>query len=69
MARLVRLPLYHILIEEINARDCSKCQRIGQYLWNKYGQRGINNQGWPELFYADDKKALDIVNAIYYGEP
>lgn len=59
MARLVGLPEWPVLLAEINGRDTRL--RIGQFVWNKYGQRGIDGAGWPEFFYADDAKAIDML--------
>lgn len=64
MARLIGIPEWSKLISEINERD--KSIRIGQFVWNKYGQRGIDGAGWPEFFYADDAKAIDMLVA-YMG--
>lgn len=64
MARLVGLPEWHVLFQEINARD--KNLRIGQFIWNKYGERGIYGEGWPAFFYADDAKAIDMLEE-YHG--
>lgn len=64
MARLIGLPEWSKLISEINSRD--KGIRIGQFVWNKYGQRGIDGAGWPEFFYAEDAKAIDMLEA-YMG--
>jgi len=64
MARLIGIPEWSKLISEINERD--KSIRIGQFVWNKYGQRGIDGAGWPEFFYADDAKAIDMLEA-YMG--
>ena len=64
MARLVGLPDWHTIREEISGRESGV--RVGQFVWNKYGQIGIDGEGWPEFFYADDAKALDML-ANYYG--
>lgn len=61
MARLIGLPEWSKLIAEINSRDSLGGERIGQFVWNKYGQRGIDGAGWPEFFYADDAKAIDML--------
>ena len=61
MARLVGLPEWPVLLAEINSRD--KGIRIGQFVWNKYGQHGIDGEGWPEFFYAGDEKAIDMLEA------
>lgn len=63
MARLVGLPDFHSLKKHINSRDTTI--RIGQFVWNNYGQRGIDGKGWPELFYADDAKAIEILEKYY----
>lgn len=59
MARLVGLPEWHVLCNEIIRRDPGV--RIGQFVWNKYGVNGIDGKGWPELFYADNSTAIDIL--------
>lgn len=64
MARLVGLPDWHTIRGEISGRESGV--RVGQFVWNKYGQTGIDGEGWPEFFYADDAKALDML-ANYYG--
>lgn len=69
MARLVGLPEWHVLLAEINSRDANGGERIGQFVWNRYGQRGIDGEGWPEFFYADDAKAIDMLEAYRgYGQ-
>ena len=42
-------------------------QRLGQWTWNNYGQHGIDNKGWPELFYSDNETALAMLSAYYHG--
>lgn len=63
MARLVGLPTLDVLKQEIAQRPAGI--RIGQYVWNKYGHRGIDGEGWPELFYADDDRAITLLSSYY----
>lgn len=65
MARLVGLPEYNVLLAEINGRD--KNLRIGQFVWNAYGQRGVDGIGWPEFFYADDETAMNMLERYMYA--
>lgn len=63
MARLIGLPEFGVLMNQASRRDSGV--RIGQFVWNTYGQYGIDGKGWPELFYADDKKAIEIIKNYY----
>lgn len=68
MARLVGLP---DSVEELVHRYKSAPEypqaRLGQWAWNTYGVVGVDGAGWPELFYADNEKALAIIRN-YYGK-
>ena len=64
MARLVGLPEWQVLQTEIASRP--KQLRIGQYVWNKYGQSGIDGNTLQDLFYADDEKSIQLLRS-YYG--
>lgn len=65
MARLIGLPAYDELMRQAKIEKELSGQRIGQFVWNRYGLRGIDGNGWPELFYADDEKAIKIIQNHY----
>lgn len=64
MARLVKLPTWEQLMKEVDSRD--KNLRIGQFVWNEYGQTGIDGNTLNRLFYAPDSTAIQILRE-YYG--
>lgn len=42
--------------------------RFGQYVWNAYGQYGVDGSGWPELFYVEsvEEASQMLINRQYY---
>lgn len=65
MARLIGLPAYEELIRQAKIDKELGGQRIGQFVWNRYGIDGVDGKGWPELFYADDEKAIKMIQQYY----
>ena len=68
MARLVGLPdKLQQLVHSWKRGPCGNAQRLGQYVWNNYGQVGADGKTWTELFYAEHDKALKML-LTYYRE-
>lgn len=62
--RLVNLPDSNNLV--VNLYKCDvNCSflRLGQFVWNNWGQVGVDGKGWPELFYEEDEgKVLQMLD-------
>ena len=68
MSRLVDLPntLGELFLAYELRSEKEESLRLGQWVWNNYGIRGVDGKAWPELYYADDDKAIEILK-LYYG--
>lgn len=49
------------LVQEFHEEptEVKKHLRFGQWVYNKYSTE--DDKPWPELFYADDRKAIEIL--------
>lgn len=66
MARLVGLPeRIDQLIVKYQQNHAG--QRLGQYVWNKYGVAGVDGKTDSELFYATYQDALNLIKTRYYA--